>query len=431
MHIKAELWDKVQYGFKKYYDGMMHMVLCFDDKLDINAIKAVAHYLAKKISILKSSFINNPVCPYWRENVNISGGLAVKDVECAQGENLFDKAWEFLSDPIPKKAKLQFKVFYLHNDTGSVLAFLVNHMCFDGADFMCFVEKFAECYTALLSDKDIEQISIKNGDRSFNQIYQAMSKEESKKAKRLFKNISKNKNKCLFPFEKDKDKKERDCSVGFTIKRISADKMQMIRERTKSKGATLNDALLSAYFCALKKTAGFNDNGKPITIVSMVNLRRYIQGGQTQGLTNLTGFMSCSVALNGENFENDLQMVSEQTKKAKQDRYVGLYGIPLLSLGFKLIPFRLALRVLHLGYSNPPLSMSNIGRLDAEKLKFGKLMPTDAIITGASKYKPYFQITFNSFNNEGRLCVPQRSTKSDREKISTFLDTMIEELEKV
>ena len=39
--IKAELWDKMQYLFRNYYDRMVHAVLYYDGLIDIPTLKTV------------------------------------------------------------------------------------------------------------------------------------------------------------------------------------------------------------------------------------------------------------------------------------------------------------------------------------------------------------------------------------------------------
>lgn len=425
MKLKAQLWDKVQYGFKKYYDGMMHIALSFDGLIDIDAIKLVADHMAERIPILKSTFVYDCIKPYWRINSKTKGSQAVEIINAIENQT-FNKTLECFKEPISKKSKLQFKIFIVNDSKQSSLGFLINHMCFDGADFIYFVEKFAECYNKYMEGKNINTVFIKDGDRSFDRIYDDMDDKSKKKAKKLFENISKNNNKCIFPFP---SKQNSDDSVKITVKRIPKDVMQQIRFCAKKCGATLNDAILASYYCALGKIKEFKHNDKEVMIVSMMNLRKHINDMDSIGLTNMTGFMPCKITIKDIDFIDILQKVSVQTKEAKQDIFSGLYGIPSLNLGFKVVPFSLAIWAMHIGYSNPLLGLSNIGTLDVDKIKFKDLNTVDGIITGASKYKPYFQVTFNYFDKEGRLCVAQKGNDQDKKIISDFLDSMIFEFE--
>ena len=37
--LKAEMWDKMQYLFRNYYDRMMHCALYYDGKVDADTLK--------------------------------------------------------------------------------------------------------------------------------------------------------------------------------------------------------------------------------------------------------------------------------------------------------------------------------------------------------------------------------------------------------
>ena len=39
--LKAEIWDKMQYLFRNYYDRMVHCVQIYDAPIDVDAMKNV------------------------------------------------------------------------------------------------------------------------------------------------------------------------------------------------------------------------------------------------------------------------------------------------------------------------------------------------------------------------------------------------------
>lgn len=56
----------------------------------------------------------------------------------------------------------------MQDDTKSAIAFLVNHMCFDGGDFGYLLGKFVECYNNYLRAGSCEDVEIKTGSRDGN-----------------------------------------------------------------------------------------------------------------------------------------------------------------------------------------------------------------------------------------------------------------------
>ena len=63
--LKAELWDKMQYMFRNYYDRMVHCVHYYDGKLDVKTLKQVLVWTVEKVPVLHSAFHGNLVEPYW------------------------------------------------------------------------------------------------------------------------------------------------------------------------------------------------------------------------------------------------------------------------------------------------------------------------------------------------------------------------------
>ena len=80
-----------------------------------------------------------------------------------------------------------------------MLAVLVNHMCMDGGDFKYFMAKLCENYNHLKRG-EYSLLDMKSGSRSFEQVYSKFSGRDLKKARSLYKNVSKNKDKVPFPW---------------------------------------------------------------------------------------------------------------------------------------------------------------------------------------------------------------------------------------
>ena len=144
----------------------------------------------------------------------------------------------------------------------------------------------------------------------------------------------------------------------------------------------------------------------------------------------MTGFMPTLLQNGiGESFEETLSKVVEANAAMKKDGFAGLSGIPLLGLAYKIFWVDcLATLAIKIGYRNPLLQMSNIGILRDENAPFEGCKLVDCFITGAVKYKPYFQLTCLTHDNHLRFCVAERCSKADEALIEAFLDDLLEEL---
>jgi len=95
---------------------------------------------------------------------------------------------------------------------------------------------------------------------------------------------------------------------------------------------------------------------------------------------------------------------------------------------YELFPYPMAKKIIMKSFSNPPLSLTNIGIIDHNKLQFEGVNATSSYMTGSIKYKPYFQIGVTTFKQCMTLTVNFHGTPNDEQEIKDFLQLMDEEL---
>lgn len=417
--LKAELWDKVQYIFRNYYDRMIHAGIVYDGEIDMDVLRKSIYRVVTHYPILRSTFHASAIDPHWEVNDDYTLEEMAQKVVC---DDIKSSALTSLSKEISYKAKLQFEIT-VHVCRGqSAVSVLVNHMCLDGADFKYLVSKIVEGYNLIAKGGDISDLELKRGTRSHLQIYKDMTQEDADEAKKLFKNVSHTGVKNKFYFTADED-----CSTRFNFKKLSSDTVATLKAKGKEYDATLNDVFMAAYARAISTRLASSDDNR-LVITSMKNLRDHIDSANSESVTNLTGFMPCVLQELGDNFVDTLNKVSDQNDASKQDKYCGLYGIPLLALAFKLFPYSIAEFAIKIGYENPLIGMSNIGVIPQEYVEIDGLQCIDAFITGATKFKPYIQLTSTTFKGETTLCIAQKCSDKDEEKIIGLLDAIERQL---
>ena len=410
--IKAELWDKMQYLFRNYYDRMVHAVLYYDGLIDIPTLKTVLVATTEKVPVLHSSFHDSAIDPYWVvEDYTIDDILIVKDVA---PEVLEEEIEAFITQCIPVTSRVQFKMAILNSNGRSTLCMIVNHMCFDGGDFKYFLKRLASNYNAVIGGTPV--IDIKTGSRSYDQVYTKLDEEDKEVAKNLYKNISQVKDEHYFPLSPDTPE---DKSM-INRSKIDADTFAKFRKIGKHYGVTVNDLMLAVYIHSLYEFGKYPETDT-VTIPCMVDLRRHIEGGEEAGgLTNHTGFMQCSVEGVGKNVNETLVKVLQSVRKSKKDKYMGLYSLPLLKLAYTILPYAISEIAIKIGYLNPLIGMSNIGVLAPHKLGLSGLQLVDGFMTGAVKYKPYMQLALTSLNGELTMTIAIRGNEKDREAVGEF-----------
>ncbi len=418
--LNAELWDKMHYLFRDFNDRMVHVELHYDYEINIDALKTVLVCFFEKAPVLHSSFTDNRIHPYWTvKDYNIDDILTVKDVS---EEALEQEVNDFLVQYIPPEADIQMKVAVFRHGGKSVLCVVENHMCMDGGDLKYFMKALCKNYNDYI-EKGISPVELRTGTRSYESVYEDFSSGEKRMAKNLYKNIN-SKDNHGFPFTPDSIKDK-----SFIAKRkIPASKFDEIRATGKKHGATINDMLLTAYFYALYELAEF-DKSESVSISCAVDLRRHIKDNSDQGITNHTAWMQCRVPERGESIFDTLKYVVESSNKFKEDRFIGLHGLPLLSFGYKILPLAASEEVIKIGYANPLLAMSNIGILEVDKLSLEGNEPTDGFMSGAVKYKPYALLSVTSVRKELTISMCVRGNDEDRKTVEKFFDLIVKSID--
>lgn len=420
--LSAELWDKMHYLFRDFNDRMVHVELRYDYEIDLEALKTVLICFFEKAPVLHSSFVDNRISPYWRvEDYRIDDVVSVHRPE---PEALDDAIDEFLTQYIPPESPLQMKVAVFYCAGKSVLCIVENHMCMDGGDFKYFLKALCKNYNGYV-EKKISPIDLREGSRSYEQVYEDFSKTEQRMARNLYKNVCA-KDTHKFPLTPDSIRDR-----SFIVRRkIDADRFAKIRSAGKKHGATVNDMLLAAYFYSLYELAGYPESDS-VTISCAIDLRRHIKDVSKEGLTNHTAFMQCNIPERGKDIFQTLAYAKRSAEQFKKDKFMGLYGLPLLKTAYSLLPYNASEEIIKIGYSNPLLAMSNIGILESDKLALEGHQPYDGYMTGAVKYKPYVLLSATSLNNTLTMSMCVRGNDKDRETVERFFDLYEQSIDKL
>ena len=68
--IPAEMFDKMQYILRNYYDGTMHSVFYYDKTLNEDVVKKAVTYVVENFKIYHSTFHKSLFRSYWEVNEN-------------------------------------------------------------------------------------------------------------------------------------------------------------------------------------------------------------------------------------------------------------------------------------------------------------------------------------------------------------------------
>lgn len=417
--LKAEMWDRMQFLFRNYYDRMVHAKLTYEGSFDMDVLKNVVLFMVEKAPVLHSSFNTTVIEPYWKEeNYTIDDIVSYEKVEDA------DKvADEWLLGVIPYDNNVQIKIAVFEDDKHSVLVLRNNHMCMDGGDLKYFLATLCENYTNLKAG-NYSALHMKSGSRSYDQVYSKLEGEDLKHAKNLYKNISKTEDKVSFPWSESVPE-----DTNKIIKRvINEEDFDKLRALAKKMGITVNDAIMAAVFRSLYEMCGLKDTDS-LTVSCAIDLRKHIvEGGLQGGLTNHTAWMAVRTMSKGESIQDTIVNVIRSTKGFKRDKFMGLYSLPLLKLAYTIFPQDIAEFAIKAGYTNPLIAVSNMGLLNDQKLTFDGMKLVDGFISGAVKYKPFFLMSVTTLLGRVTLSTAIRGNQKDVDIANRYFDLVLKNI---
>lgn len=417
--LKAEMWDRMQFLFRNYYDRMVHAKLTYEGSFDMEVLKNVVLFMVEKAPVLHSSFNTTVIEPYWKEeNYTIDDIVSYEKVEDA--DKVTD---EWLLGVIPYDNKVQIKIAVFEDDKHSVLALRNNHMCMDGGDLKYFLATLCENYTNLKAG-NYSALHMKSGSRSYDQVYSKLEGEDLKHAKNLYKNISKTEDKVAFPWSESVPE-----DTNKIIKRvINEEDFDKLRALAKKMGITVNDAIMAAVFRSLYEMCGLKDTDS-LTVSCAIDLRKHIvEGGLQGGLTNHTAWMAVRTMSKGESIQDTIVNVIRSTKGFKRDKFMGLYSLPLLKLAYTIFPQDIAEFAIKAGYTNPLIAVSNMGLLNDQKLTFDGMKLVDGFISGAVKYKPFFLMSVTTLLGRVTLSTAIRGNQKDVDIANRYFDLVMKNI---
>ena len=411
--LEAELWDKMHYLFRDFNDRMVHVELNYDFVPDIEALKTVIICAFEKVPVLRSKFVDNKLWTHWEiMPYKIDDVFTVSypdDVKAAVDE--------FLTQYIAPTESIQMKIALFIKDGKSTLCMIENHMCMDGGDLKYFLQEFCENYSKYVSD-GISPVNFRTGSRSYDDVYSGFSKTEAGVARRLFKNINA-RDDHRFPLTKDSIQ---DRSF-IARKQFSAETLDKLKAKGKELGATINELLLASYFYSVYELAEYPESDT-VMISNAIDLRRHMESVDNKGFTNHTSWMQCAIPERGKDIFETVKYVIASSNKFKKDKFMGLYGLPLLNFGYNFLPHGVSEEIIKIGYSNPLMAMSNIGILNGQHFALCGNEPADAFMSGAVKYKPFVLLTATTYKKVITLSMCVRGNDEDRQVVSKFFDLM-------
>ena len=411
MNYPAEIFDQVQllFDLTGFNDHQLHCVLRFESEPDGETLRKAVISSIEAIPILGTRYVDDVRRPRWEsiDSARFSDAYVV-----AQTEMEFD---EFVTSRIDESTGPQIKVCLL-GSAHSAIALTMNHMVCDAAGFKEYLYFLCEIYGKIIADPGYRPTAVA-GDRSMRGVIERFGM--GMKLKSLL-SQSKDNNRSgehRFPLSEGGDARP-----FILTRKLGRERTEAIKGYCRTRGATVNDAALTAYYRCLFRTLALS-RGAELRIPVMVDMRRYL--GEALGFGALANLSSTAITRLEYRPEEGFAETLRRVKAVMDEKKVGDIGLNAfikLHMIYALFPNRLANLLLRRSLKNPLICMTNVGILDSDRISFGELRPRDVFMCGSIKYKPHFQLAMSSYDGGLTLSSNLYGNASDRERVMSFFD---------
>lgn len=404
--IPAGSGEKMQYLVHDQNDNTIRFVLAYPGLADEQKLCRAMRAVVMGADVLHASFDPGIVHATWHVHETLADSDFFQVVRTA-GDPA-QEALRWALRPVKPQGKCQLYCTLVLGEETSALAFCISHLCADGSDARYLLFKLIEAYRE-------GSVSIKNGRRDPEQLYSRLSKREL----RTLMHSPATGIQSPYPFATTEPGEKRMANLI-----IPADVMERAHRRAKALGATTNDLLLAACYAAYAAAPGV-DAQAPMSIMSMMDLRRHCPNGDSEGLSNLSGTLPTALS-DGmpKDFHALVTEIARQTKREKDNPQAGLTGLPLIHRAARSLPMPLLIKAAGRAYGSVGIGLTNLGPLNGCGLALDGLSPTAGWFGGPLKKKPHMQVSAASFDGACTLTVVGQYTRQDEEHIQAFLARM-------
>ena len=414
----ATAQDMFNYAGRLWHDGQIRCIVRMDGRLDAPLMARAVRLSLDVEPVLGCFFVEQRWRPYWQRRGDLDE-IDLCPVET--GEDVEARLWRFLSAPVdPCVGPLvHVRIFRGQTDT---LCVKLDHGGGDGVGAMQYLALLAKTYRRLAEEPQYKPAPAKGSRGQWQVLRQvgptgivgSLGGMHFARPAHRFPGYGSNAS-----------------GRAIALRRVSAARLEMMRQYGRESHAKVNDLLLTAFYRALFRYLLLQP-GEQCTLALPVNLRRYLPPERTIPVANLSGGNAYALSYQaGEPFEGTLARVVEQSRRFKA-AFPGLAGAmmqvvafaPGFAVGRSLI-HRFMGQAIADGYIGPFLS--NVGIIDAPAIDFG-LPIADALGLGLISFPPNLNIAASTFRGILTLTSGYCPTAIAPEVVEGFLDDVIAEL---
>lgn len=246
--------------FERIYDPSIHIVLSFDGRLDESAMETATERLIGANPYLGSRFRVVDGVPAWEE-------VPDDRREAAFSLHEHDRDPEVPPLPLDVRTAPQVRVGLFRGEAGDTLVITIHHGFCDVSGLFSLTRDLFSTYRSIFDDPGYRPASTGAYDRGTNRILSRYNEEERTRARNEATPFI---DRWRFPVVRTGRGRPRVSSLT-----LAPDRLRAIGAFAKEHGATVNDALLGAYFLAILRVRDDPaDRNAPRGILTSADMRR-------------------------------------------------------------------------------------------------------------------------------------------------------------
>ncbi len=388
--------DRLYYCMRRVSTGYYHLILSLDGHVDEGRLAKSARLAAEVEPLLGCRFVDQWFRPRWERQFEL------RELELLRVEEPADvpaRLREFMSENCDPRYDLQFKLLLLRKGTDTI-CLRVNHMIADGRSGKDLIHLLASIYNRLGENPGYHPRPHLMRDRSFKSLSQQLTWKDKRaivrNARWPIRRLKRSGLNWQFPIPSTDSGRIRMLTLALPRERGEA-----IRRYARHHQFSLNLVLITAFFRALAATVPHQDD-VPLSIITTVDLRRYLQSKQTDTLCNMGGAEILFAPATMETPFHDIVAQFQEQFEGLKAKYLGfnvlalilllLEGFPLVRPFSACIPFAflkaLINRVLRSPVRQGIAVLTNVGEVDQEICRFGDTEATHATLFATVPRRP-------------------------------------------
>lgn len=379
--IPCQCLDFVEASHRHRVYPLMYCRMELTGRLDINCLKQSVFLTGKIVPEILYAYD-------FKRGVFFNSGYTSDDVV------------KYTSEPIDSMLRPdlsnhpQLQILIKPQRNRQLVIIIMSHILTDGEGFLQYLYLLSSLYNGRQPDKRL--LNVRNISPLLKNIRIFASTEQTRH----------NSSSSVSPLRLDENGNQFFCLTS----QISEDCLAAIRKKAKKYDATLNDVFMTAYARVIARLQNINT----VVLPCPADLRRFRPRLNTLTVANMTGiYRKITFEIpDGCSFTTTLQQVHIEMELQKS-RYRCFAGIKILNTIFRKIPLSLLEQIIKTSYRLLPVSYTNLGVINSEKLCFKGCTVQNCFFTGTYRLPPDFQLTISTFKSSCTLSCSLIGTEND------------------